>query len=190
MQTNQGNLLMIKGNSQQWIPLVLFYGVCLLCWQALKFKPETIPPTMQNKAVPSFQATTLQNQTFTQKSFLKNKVTILHIWSSWCPICKQEHNFWVQLGKGKNQHLDLISLNFKDDKVTALQWLKKHHNPYRSVIYDPKGTLALNFGIIGTPETLLIDAQGIIRYVHVGAMNKTLWDHAIAPRIKTWINTP
>ena len=36
------------------------------------------------------------------------------------------------------------------------------------VLADEEGRIALDFGIYGAPETFLVDAQGIIRWKHVG----------------------
>jgi cytochrome c biogenesis protein CcmG/thiol:disulfide interchange protein DsbE len=49
-----------------------------------------------------------------------------------------------------------------------LKWLAEFHNPYQLDIRDDAGTLGLNLGVYGAPETFFIDAKGIIRDKYVG----------------------
>ena len=62
--------------------------------------------------------------------------------------------------------------------------MKKYGDPYRKVIFDPKGTLGINFGVYGTPETFVIDKKGIIRYKRVGTMELSLWKTEILPLVR------
>ena len=41
--------------------------------------------------------------------------------------------------------------------------------------------LGLDLGVYGAPETFLIDAQGKIRYRHVGDVNDRNWNETLKP---------
>ncbi len=60
-------------------------------------------------------------------------------------------------------------VNYKDDNAAAQKWLAEFHNPYQLDIRDEQGSLGLDLGVYGAPETFLIDAKGIIRYKHVAS---------------------
>ncbi|MCY1186351.1 Thiol:disulfide interchange protein DsbE [compost metagenome] len=72
-------------------------------------------------------------------------------------------------------------VNYKDDNGAAIKWLAELHNPYQLNIADDQGSLGLNLGVYGAPETFLIDAKGIIRYKHVGVVDATVWREQLAP---------
>jgi cytochrome c biogenesis protein CcmG/thiol:disulfide interchange protein DsbE len=71
--------------------------------------------------------------------------------------------------------IDIIGLNYKDERDLALQWLQTLGDPYRFVIYDKDGMLGLDLGVYGAPETYLLDAKGIVKYRHVGVVTEQDW---------------
>jgi cytochrome c biogenesis protein CcmG/thiol:disulfide interchange protein DsbE len=75
----------------------------------------------------------------------------------------------------------IYGINYKDDNAAARQWLADYHNPYALDINDKDGTLGLNLGVYGAPETFLIDAKGVIRHKWVGVIDQTVWREQLAP---------
>ena len=55
------------------------------------------------------------------------------------------------------------------------------HNPYQLNIEDAAGTLGLDLGVYGAPETFFIDAKGIIRHKYVGVVDEQVWSSTLAP---------
>jgi cytochrome c biogenesis protein CcmG/thiol:disulfide interchange protein DsbE len=53
------------------------------------------------------------------------------------------------------------------------------------VIADQSGRTAIDFGVYGAPETFLIDAQGIIRYKHIGPLTPKVILDVLEPKIAT-----
>ena len=47
-------------------------------------------------------------------------------------------------------------------------------------IYDELGSLGIDLGVYGAPETYLVDAQGIIRHRRVGVVDKRVWEAEFA----------
>ncbi|MGR5471475.1 redoxin family protein, partial [Vibrio astriarenae] len=70
-------------------------------------------------------------------------------------------------GKG----VKIIGMNYKDDRNKAIGWLNDLGNPYLISLFDGSGMLGLDLGVYGAPETFIIDANGVIRYRHVGDVN-------------------
>jgi len=48
-------------------------------------------------------------------------------------------------------------------------------------LFDGNGMLGLDLGVYGAPETFLIDANGVIRYRHVGDVNVRNWNEKLKP---------
>lgn len=95
-----------------------------------------------------------------------------------CPTCYAEHQYLNELAK---QGVKIIGLNYKDQRDKATQWLNDLGNPYLISLFDGNGMLGLDLGVYGAPETFLIDANGVIRYRHVGDVNSRNWQETLAP---------
>ena len=75
-------------------------------------------------------------------------------------------------------------MNYKDNPEDARRWLKELGDPYRFSVMDEKGRLGLDLGVYGAPETYLIDANGVIRYKHVGVVDGRVWQDILKPRVE------
>ncbi|MEE4461806.1 redoxin family protein, partial [Azotobacter chroococcum] len=78
--------------------------------------------------------------------------------------------------------VNIVGVNYKDDNASALKWLKEFHNPYQLNIRDEQGSLGLDLGVYGAPETFLIDRHGIIRHKFVGVIDERVWREQLAAR--------
>ena len=105
----------------------------------------------------------------TLEIFNLDKFYLLNIWSSWCIPCKQEHPILMELTK--NDNLKVIGINYKDTKKNANNFLKELGNPYDNIIFDNKGTNAIEWGAYGVPESFLINNNKIIKK-YIGPLNK------------------
>jgi cytochrome c biogenesis protein CcmG/thiol:disulfide interchange protein DsbE len=61
--------------------------------------------------------------------------------------------------------------------------LREKGNPYQLIAFDANGQVGINWGVYGTPETFLIDQNGIIRYKVIGALSLDEWQHTLLPMI-------
>jgi len=105
----------------------------------------------------------------TLEIFNSNKFYLLNIWSSWCVPCKQEHPILMELSQ--NNDLEIIGINYKDTKKNANDFLKDLGNPYDNIIFDNKGTNAIEWGAYGVPESFLINNNKIIKK-YIGPLSK------------------
>ena len=74
-----------------------------------------------------------------------------------------------------------IVATVKDERPAALDWLRRHGDPYRQSGFDQSGRLGLDLGVYGAPETYLLDASGVVRYRHVGVVNEDVWRTVLEP---------
>ena len=84
--------------------------------------------------------------------------------------------------KSSKTGVPIYGLNYKDVDTDALAWLVERGDPYRLSIADREGSLGLDLGVYGAPETYLVDRQGKIRYRHVGVIDDVVWAEVLAPR--------
>lgn len=169
-------------NKLYW-PLIIFIAIFFLLWSALRLHPTQIPSPLINQHAPIFQLPllTTPQKTVTQQVFLGH-VTLLNVWASWCSNCADEHTVLMLIAK--NPMIQLIGLDYKDDAHDAIQWLNQLGNPYRLIMADANGLSAIDWGVYGTPESFIIDQQGIIRYKHIGPLTLGDWQQTLLPLIQ------
>ena len=128
--------------------------------------------------VPEFEIQNLSHDDLINEASLEGSY-ILNVWASWCITCLVEHPYLMELDK---KGVNIVGLNYKDEKIDALNWLEKYGNPYELIIHDLKGTLALDLGVTGAPETFLIDDGKVVAH-YQGEVNKRIWRDVFQPII-------
>ena len=104
------------------------------------------------------------NQILVGKNFY-----LINIWSSWCEPCKNESDKLLQL---KNDtRIKMIGINYKDKKKNALNFLKLYGDPFDKIFIDKQGTIAINFGAYGVPETFLINEDKKVLKKYIGPLD-------------------
>ena len=68
--------------------------------------------------------------------------------------------------------INMIGINFKDDKTNAINYLKDFGNPFNYSLRDKDGKQSVEFGIYGIPETLIIDTNFIIVKKFIGPLDE------------------
>ena len=124
------------------------------------------------------------------KSDLVGDIILLNVWATWCPTCKYEHPYLLELANNSQlkPHVKLYGINYKDERIAAQQWLTNYKDPYQFSIFDEQGTLGLDLGVFGAPETFVIDHHGIIRKRFAGAIDTRVWRKEFEPIIKQLIS--
>ncbi len=161
------------------IPLVLFTGMAVFLGVGLQKDPSLLPSVKVDKPLPAFSLSSLEDPARLLSQTDIKGPALLNVWGTWCPSCQIEHPLLVELAKGG---IRLYGLNYKDERTTATQYLQKMGNPYVDVVFDEKGSLGFDLGVYGAPETFLIDAQGLIRYRHVGEISADQWRNVLWPK--------
>jgi len=160
------------------LPLALFILLALLLWRGLYLDPTELPSPLIGKPVPKFSLPQVASETLLTQEDLKGKPALLNVWATWCIACRIEHPVLNQLAQ---QGVRIIGVNYKDDNADAVRWLEEFHNPYQLNIRDESGSLGLDLGVYGAPETFFIDAKGIIRHKYIGVIDMTVWQQQLAP---------
>ncbi|MFT6221684.1 MAG: cytochrome c biogenesis protein CcmG/thiol:disulfide interchange protein DsbE [Candidatus Endobugula sp.] len=161
-----------------FIPLAIFMVLVLFFWRGLSLDPNAMPSALIGKPFPVFSLISLQNDQPVYRDNLLDEVSLVNIWATWCAACKYEHPVLNGLA---SEGIRIIGINYKDNNVAAKKWLDELGNPYAFNIVDSDGVLGVNLGVFGAPETYLVDKKGIIRYKHVGIVDRQIWNDILKP---------
>jgi len=150
---------------------IIFIIIFIILYKGLQETNIYIPESKSNYEVPSSMVKLFDtNQTVNIiEIFQSDKLYLLNIWSSWCVPCREEHPILMELKK--NNNLIVIGMNYKDTKKNAKNFLEELGNPYSRIIFDDKGTKAIEWGAYGVPESFLINNNKIIKK-YIGPLNR------------------
>lgn len=168
--------------SPYMIPLGIFSILLVFLAVGLTLNPREVPSPLIGKPVPAFALPKLENpeHTLTQQD-LVGRVALVNVWATWCGSCRAEHAVLLRLAQKKI--VPIYGLDYKDQRDQALDWLAKLGNPYVTSGFDANGRVGIEWGVYGTPETFVIDQQGIIRYKHVGPLTDEVLEKVILPLV-------
>ncbi len=160
------------------VPLAIFLAVAVFLYRGLFLNPSELPSALIDKPFPGFELPAVEGDKTVSLADIKGKPALVNIWATWCISCKVEHPVLNEIAK---TGVNIYGVNYKDDNAAARKWLKEFQDPYQLNISDPKGTLGLDLGVYGAPETFLIDKNGIIRHKFVGVIDESVWRDQLAP---------
>jgi len=157
--------------------LIIFSLLFLLVFTTLFYlliidrNPSEIPSNLLNKKIPYFKTERLfENKEFDSSNYFGKEIILVNFFATWCKPCRDEHSYIKMFSK--DQKIKIIGINYKDNPKNAIEWLNKLGNPYSSVPIDKDGTIAIDWGVYGIPETFLVNSNSIIKYRHVGPVTE------------------
>ncbi len=164
--------------------LLIIISVFLFFFIIKNKDPNKPPSVLINKELPGFELVNLfdDKEIFSKQNF-NDKKLLINFFASWCIPCKAEHPLLIKI---KNDYKDLIiiGVDFKDKKKDAVEFLNENGNPYHYVGFDSKGSVGLEFGVFGLPETFITNRDGKIIYKHIGPITKKILTDEIVPLLK------
>jgi thiol-disulfide isomerase/thioredoxin len=136
---------------------------------------EELQPSLRNKPAPDFTLTALDGSTV-RLADLKGSVVVLDFWATWCVPCKrglpllQKFADWAKAqGKPvKVYAVNSLERNSPEQSRPAVTEYWKSQNFTMPTLLDSESTLAGPYMLQSIPLTLVIDAEGIVRKVHLG----------------------
>jgi cytochrome c biogenesis protein CcmG/thiol:disulfide interchange protein DsbE len=163
-----------------FIPLLIAVGIGVFLFAGIGKDPTKLESARIGKPVPEFQLQDLHDpEHMLDTSVFQGQVSLLNVWAEWCPSCWDEHAYLMHLAR--NEGVRIVGLNYKDQRETAFSFLGRLGNPYETIIFDPRGSLGFDLGVYGAPETYVIDAEGVVRFRHVGVVNERVWQEILLP---------
>ena len=157
-------------------PLIMFFFIILVFsyFLIIKRDPSELPSALINKKAPMFKAASLcDDETILANEIFGEETIIVNFFATWCIRCRAEHSFIEKLSKDKN--IKVIGINYKDDSQKTITWLKELGNPYTIIAVDMNGSIGLNWGVYGLPETFIVNKNSVITYRQVGPLTKKIY---------------
>jgi len=144
--------------------------------------PE-VSPTDTRKArigtnAPDF---TLRSTTGTKVtlSALRGYPVVIAFFASWCHPCEEELPVLQHFARDDATRLRVIGVNYEDLPSDTANFVRQLRVTFPTLLEDASGPVADRYGILGIPQTVFVDAHGIVR----GRVYGQTSVHALQPAI-------
>lgn len=116
----------------------------------------------------------------------RGKVVVLNMWASWCKPCRDEspmlqrwHERIAQEGRGTVLGVDAL-----DASSDARDFAREYGLTY-PMLRDPDGeSIQGDWGVVGYPETFVIDQRGRVRAIRRGPVDEAFMREQVAPLLR------
>ncbi|HET7685874.1 MAG TPA: redoxin domain-containing protein [Candidatus Limnocylindria bacterium] len=149
------------------LPIVLL-PVGWLLFVNIGVDPRTIPSRIVGRPVPAFSLPTIDGGTLTDAD-LAGRPAVINVWASWCDPCIDEHPVLLDVAARLGDEVQVVGVLYNDDPESARRWLQRYGDGGWPNV-DDDGSLALDLGAVGPPETYFVDRAGIVRHRVVGPL--------------------
>lgn len=155
------------------LPILLVSALGLLYWHGLSYDPNRLSSRLVGKPIPTFSLPALHAEDVILRSVDIKGPALINIWASWCAACREEHPLLLQLAK--KDGVKIYGIDYQDTADTAKTWLEQTGNPFYWIMFDGAAAVSMPLDIYSLPQTYAIDASGVIRARHVGALTREIW---------------
>ncbi|OAB62909.1 hypothetical protein AY599_05865 [Leptolyngbya valderiana BDU 20041] len=130
-------------------------------------EPQTA--SLVGTKAPAFELATTGGGTMSLEDALaNNKVVVLDFWATWCPPCREGLPVLDKVAtKYAEQGVTIYAVNVQESEEVAAQFMEQQKLSL-PVALDADGAVSEAYQVSGIPQTVVIDADGTIRAVHVG----------------------
>jgi cytochrome c biogenesis protein CcmG/thiol:disulfide interchange protein DsbE len=156
------------------IPLIIFIIIAVFLFISLNSDPSKLPSPLLGKSFPNVEGKDFySNDDVKVADLFENQMTLVNVWASWCTTCRKEHQMMMTIAK--NTDLQMLGINYKDTRVDGEKYLEVMGNPFDLIVFDPDGKIGIDLGVYATPETFLVNQDGLILYKHIGEIDSKVW---------------
>ncbi len=166
------------------LPLVALVGLIAVFAINIDRNPSYVQSVLIDNPAPEFSLAPVEGIDVPglDTASLKGDVTVVNVFASWCIPCRDEHPLLVALKEQTGARL--VGINQKDAPENARAFLAELGNPYDAIGADTTGRASIDWGVYGVPETFVVDAEGIVRFKHIGPINPQSLQNEVIPAIQ------
>jgi cytochrome c biogenesis protein CcmG, thiol:disulfide interchange protein DsbE len=166
------------------LPLVALVGLIAVFALNIDRDPSYVQSVLIDRPAPQFSLAPvpgIDTPGFDTAS-LDGQVSVVNVFASWCIPCRDEHPLLVALKDETG--VRLVGINQKDAPENARAFLSELGNPYDAIGADSDGRVSIDWGVYGVPETFVVDADGIVRFKHIGPISPQSLRDEVIPAIQ------
>lgn len=129
--------------------------------------PSHAAPSLIKAPAPDFALRSLNNANVRLSEHL-GQVVLINFWATWCGPCRQEMPLLEVLhAKYQRAGLVLLGVNIDEERDAAIEMAQTLQITY-PILFDERKDVSRAYRVSTMPLTVLIDREGLVRYVSEG----------------------
>lgn len=137
------------------------------CGQGQSNTSQSYHALSEGEMAPEFTASLADGSTFTL-SEQEGKVILLNFWATWCGPCVGEMPAFEKLYAEYGDKISILAVDCMEDAQTVDRFISDNGYTF-PIAYDEKGDILTKYPSDGIPYTLVIDGNGMIKNIYLGA---------------------
>jgi cytochrome c biogenesis protein CcmG/thiol:disulfide interchange protein DsbE len=158
-----------RGNAMFWVPMVVVLAV-LVVGVALSRRfgsdPSITASPLIGKPLPEVALPYLDRSgSLTIRALSPPDILVVNFWASWCFGCRQEHAALISAAEiYESAGVSFVGVNYQDHSIDrSISFLDElGRSKATHYVRDEASRTALEFGVLGLPETFFVDRAGFI----------------------------
>jgi peroxiredoxin len=116
---------------------------------------------------PAFSVLDVSNRMVSLADYRGRKVVLLDFWATWCGPCRMEMvELQSLLEKSKTAKFEILSLDQQESSNQVTAFINRKKYGFHVLLDD--GQVSAKYGVRGIPTLVLVDTNGVIRWLQVG----------------------
>lgn len=156
----------------RWLVVLIAITTLLVGCGSEKQGPSPQIPAVMTEGSPArdFTLKTAEGKTITL-SGLRGKPVVINFWASWCPPCRKEMPVLKNAAGTYDGKVQFVGVNLQDSQTAFREALAEFGLPYPNG-RDEDVIISQAYGVTVLPRTFFINKDGIISYIHTGAIDE------------------
>jgi len=115
----------------------------------------------------------------------RGRVVVLNFWASWCEPCRSESPLLERWHRriSRGGRATVLGIDGQDVSSDARAFVREYELTY-PMLHDGPGDLREPFGVLGYPETFVIDPRGRVAAVRRGPVDEEFMRERVAPMLE------
>lgn len=125
---------------------------------------------MGDRPAPDFTLSTFDGEEVSLSDF-RGQSVVINFWSSWCPPCRDEAPMLNAFHSETREDGDVVLLGVAiwDREEDALDFMDRHNLTFTN-LSDQRGSVLIDYGVYGVPETYFIGPDGTLEGKYRGPL--------------------
>ena len=97
------------------------------------------------------------------------EVVVVNFWASWCLACRQEHPLLMAAAEEYGERgVRFYGVLYNDTRENARRFIVEMGGQGYPTLLDPGSRTAIDYGLVGVPETFFIGRDGRVAHKQIG----------------------
>lgn len=184
MEQNNESVAPVSGAAVRRIAIavLLLAGITGMLAAGLKPRPDHNTSPLIGRPVPPFHLPGIahsRGETWTSARLAtQGKPTVVNIWASWCVPCAAEAPELEAFWRANRDRVTVLGIAIQDQESELERFIDRFGLTFPQA-FDAEGRIGIDFGILGVPETFVLDAHGRVFRRFIGAVDAQQLDQAV-----------